>query len=163
VPVSRETRDDGAVLLRTAHDGYAKRFGIVHHRVVEIAADGNRIDGEDLFMPPDDSLLPADALDEFAVRFHLHPGVKATRQTDGRAVVLVLPNREVWHFDSHEDRLELEESVYLGGQDGPRRTFQIVITGQARKVGRVHWTLNRAPPSGPDRARAPGEEPELPL
>jgi uncharacterized heparinase superfamily protein len=97
------------------------------------------------------------------VRFHLHPGVKATRLTDGHGVMLMLPNKDVWNFSSHEDRLDLEESVYLGGQDGPRRTFQIVITGQARKVGRVHWTLSHTPQTGAARRSGRGEEPELPL
>src|SRR5580692_5021163 len=134
VPIMRETRPDGGTMLRASHDGYASRFGIVHHRIVQIAADGNKIDGEDLFMPPDERLLPANALDEFALRFHLHPGVKATRLTDGHGVMLILPNKDVWNFSSHEDRVDLEESVYLGGQEGPRRTVQIVVMGQARKV-----------------------------
>ena len=163
VPVTRETRSDDTIMLRTSHDGYAGRYGIVHHRIIQIAADGNKIDGEDLFMPPDDRLLPNNALDEFALRFHLHPGVKATRLTDGHGVMLILPNKDVWNFSSHEDRLELEESVYLGGQEGPRRTFQIVIVGQARKVGRVHWTLSHTPQPGSGRRGARGEEPELPL
>ena len=163
VPVSRETRGDDTVMLRTSHDGYADRFGIVHHRIIQIAEDGNKIDGEDLFMPPDDRLLPNNALDEFALRFHLHPGVKATRLTDGHGVMLILPNKDVWNFSSHEDRLELEESVYLGGLEGPRRTFQIVIVGQARKVGRVHWTLSHTPQPGSGRRGPRGEEPELPL
>ena len=78
--------------------------------------------------------------------------------------MLVLPNKDVWNFSSHEDRLDLEESVYLGGQDGPRRTVQIVIMGQARKVGRVHWTLSRTPAqSSGTRRGSRGEEPELPL
>jgi uncharacterized heparinase superfamily protein len=163
VPVTRETRDDETIMLRTSHDGYASRFGIVHHRIVQVAADGNRIDGEDLFMPPDDRLLPNNALDEFALRFHLHPGVRATRLTDGHGAMLILPNKDVWNFNSHEDRLEIEESVYLGGLEGPRRAFQIVIVGQARKVGRVHWTLTHAPQPGTSRRGPRGEEPELPL
>ena len=163
VPVTRETRSDDTILLRMSQDGYASRFGIVHHRIVQIAADGNKIDGEDLFMPPDDRLLPNNALDEFALRFHLHPGVKATRLTDGHGAMLILPNKDVWNFSAHEDWVELEESVYLGGLEGPRRTFQIVIVGQARKVGRVHWTLTHTPQPGTSRRGARGEEPELPL
>ncbi len=162
VPVARETRGGDTIMLRTSHDGYASRFGIVHHRIIQIAADGNKIDGEDLFMPPDDRLLPNNALDEFALRFHLHPGVKATRLTDGHGAMLVLPNRDVWNFTAHEDRVELEESVYLGGLEGPRRTVQIVIMGQARNVGRVHWTFTHSPQPGTARRSARGEEPEPP-
>ena len=163
VPVSRETRQDGTIMLRTSHDGYAARCGVLHHRIIQLAADGNQVDGEDLFMPPDNRALPADARDEFAVRFHLHPGVKAAAMADGHGITLTLPNKDVWIFDSHEDRAALEESVFLGGQEGPRRTAQIVISGQARKVGRVHWTLSHTPSPAAARSRARGEEPELPL
>jgi len=163
VTVSREQADDGTLILRAAHDGYVRRFGIVHQRVLQISADGNRIDGEDIFLPPDGGAIPGKALDEFAVRFHLHPGVKANRLTDGHGVMLVLPNKDVWNFDAHQDKVDLEESVYLGGLEGPRRTLQIVISGQARAVSRVHWTFSHAPhgPSGGRRSR--GEELELPL
>src|SRR5262249_10154136 len=141
-PVARETRGGATLPLRTPHDGYAGPLGIVHHRIIPNAAGGNKIDGEDLFIPPEDRPLPNNALDEFALRFHLHPGVKATRLTDGHGAMLILPNKDLWSFTAHEDRLEIEESVYLGGLEGPRRTFQIVIVGQARKVGRVAWTLS---------------------
>jgi uncharacterized heparinase superfamily protein len=68
----------------------------------------------------------------------------------------------VWTFSAHEDRVELEESVYLSGADGPRRTVQMVIYGRARKVPRVHWSFSYVTPAGGGKARR-GEEPELPL
>ncbi len=82
---------------------------------------------------------------EFAVRFHLHPTVKATRLTDGHGVMLMMPNKEVWTFSAHEDQVELEDSVYLAGSEGPRRTAQIVIHGHARTASRVQWSLQQAP------------------
>ena len=107
--------------------------------------------------------LPAPARDEFAVRFHLHPPVKASRLTDGHGVMLMLPNKEVWTFNAYEERVELEESVYLAGPDGPRRTVQIVIYGHARKVPRVHWTFAIAATRAARAHAAAREEPELPL
>ena len=83
-------------------------------------------------MPAHGESLPARRGDAFAVRFHLHPTVKANRHSDGHGVMLVLPNKEVWTFDAYEERVELEESVYLAGPDGPRRAVQIVIHGHAR-------------------------------
>jgi hypothetical protein len=56
--------------------------------------------------------------------------------------MLLLPNKDVWTFNAYEDRIDIEESVYLAGNEGPRRTTQIVIHGRARKVARVQWTLS---------------------
>lgn len=162
VTVTREESDKSATLVRTSHDGYADRFNVIHHRTLQLSGDGYKLDGEDLFLPPDDNHLPNNALDEFAVRFHLHAAVRANRLTDGHGAVLMLPNKEVWNFNAHEDLIEIEESVYLAGKDGPRRTVQIVIYGQARKVARVHWTLFHIPPAAGNRPTQ-GEEPELPL
>ncbi|HVX92178.1 MAG TPA: heparinase II/III family protein [Xanthobacteraceae bacterium] len=161
ITVTREERDK-TVTLRTSHDGYAERFGVIHHRTLVLASDGNRLDGEDLFLPAKGNFLPSTALDEFAVRFHLHPAIRANRLTDGHSVMLMLPNKDVWTFNAHEDEVEIEESVYLAGPDGPRRTVQIVIYGHARKVPRVYWTFIHVPqlPTGGRRGR--GQEPEAP-
>ena len=159
--IAREDRDDD-VVLRVSHDGYAERFGIVHQRSLMLTAGTRRLDGEDAFLPAQGKALPQGAKDEFAIRFHLHPAIKANRLTDGHGVMLMLPNREVWNFDAHEDRVELEESVYLAGAEGPRRTLQIVIYGRARQVPRVHWTFSHVTPEKA-AARRRGEEPELPL
>ena len=83
--------------------------------------------------------------------------------TDGHGAMLMLPNREVWTFNAYEDRVDLEESVYLSGADGPRRTTQVVIYGRARKIPRVHWSFSHEPQPGTGGRRGRGEEPELPL
>jgi uncharacterized heparinase superfamily protein len=161
VQVSRQERDNG-LMLRFSHDGYADRFGVVHQRSLRLSPDGRRLDGEDVFVPAHGESLPAKRGDSFAVRFHVHPTVKANRHSDGHRVLLVLPNRDVWTFDAYEERVELEESVYLAGPDGPRRAVQIVIHGHARQVPRVHWTFAHQDAQEPVR-RALREEPELPL
>ncbi len=160
VTVARQEQDD--VVLRASHDGYADRFAIIHQRILVLSADGLRLEGEELFLPADSNMLPTGTRDEFAVRFHLYPSVKATRLSDGHGAILLLPNKEVWNFNAHEDRLEIEESVYLAGIDGPRRTSQIVIYGRARQASRVQWTLMHVPPE-PSGRRPRDADPELPL
>jgi uncharacterized heparinase superfamily protein len=162
VTVARDS-DDNATVLRAAHDGYAERFGIIHERFVALSPDGNKLDGEDVFLPATGNILPDDAEDLFAVRFHLHPSIRANRLTDGHGAVLLLPNKDVWNLNAHEDVVALEESVYLAGQDGPRRTTQIVIYGRARETHRVHWTFSHAPTGTQAARRVRGAEPELPL
>jgi len=161
VAVTREDGPDG-VVLRAAHDGYADRFGIVHQRLLTLAADGSRLDGEDIFLDAGGGARLRAAEDEFAVRFHLHPAVRATRLTDGHGVMLMTPNKEVWTFSAYAERAELEDSVYLAGSEGPRRTTQIVIHGHACSTPRVPWSLQQVQTAG--AARQPDEEePRLPL
>ena len=105
--------------------------------------------------PPPEMLCRRMREDHFAVRFHLHPSIRANRLTDGHGAVLLLPNKDVWNLNAHEDVVAVEESVYLAGQDGPRRTTQIVIYGRAREVHRVHWTFSHVPQMAPPPGGAP--------
>ena len=50
----------------------------------------------------------------------------------------------MWTFSAREDRVELEDSVYLAASEGPRRTMQIVIHGHARTASRVQWSFQQA-------------------
>jgi uncharacterized heparinase superfamily protein len=77
-----------------------------------------------------------------------------------------MPNKEVWTFSAHQDRVDVEDSVYLAGSEGPRRTFQLVIRGHARTAARVQWLLQAYPAAGAGAGAARqthDEEPRLPL
>ncbi|MBZ0325092.1 MAG: heparinase II/III-family protein, partial [Alphaproteobacteria bacterium] len=82
---------------------------------------------------------------DFAVRFHLHPSVKASLAENGTQALLRLPGGEGWRLRSGGGRLEIADSVYLG--DGqPRRGEQIVLAGTATPDGaQVKWAFQRIP------------------
>ena len=166
VSVSREERRD-AIVLRAAHDGYADRYGVVHERTVALAADGTRFEGEDLFLAADGSAQVRAKQDRYAVRFHLHPSVRATRLTDGHGVLLIMPNKEAWTFSAGEHNVQLEDGIYLAGNEGPRRAVQMVIHGHARSMPRVGWSFRQAnagaPATGGAARPAREKEPRLPL
>lgn len=151
-------------LLTTSHDGYLSRFGVVHRRILMAAQDGSRLDGEDtLSTGPGRRIKGHDS--DYALRFHLHPSVKASHLSDARGVMLVLPSREVWIFEAMDDRVELEDSVFLAGNDGPRRTAQIVIRQEARQASSIRWSFARSGNSAAATTarRNTRQEPELPL
>jgi uncharacterized heparinase superfamily protein len=158
-----EATADG-VLLTTSHDGYLARFGVVHRRVLMVTHDGSRLDGEDTLSPARSRRIKGAEAD-YAVRFHLHPLVKASRLGDARCVMLVLPNRDVWTFEALDDRVELEESAFLAGNDGPRRTLQIVIRQDLRHASSIRWSFVRSNTSASTtrEKRNAHREPELPL
>ncbi len=162
VRVEREVTPEGA-MLRASHDGYAGDFGVIHTRAISVSPDGRLLDGEDGFTPSDGRGFPARAPDEFAIRFHLHPAIKASRLSDGRGVILLLADREVWTFATYGDAVEIEESVFLAGSDGPRRAVQIVIYGHARERAQVRWSFRHTPPAAAGTRSRRTDEPELPL
>ena len=164
VAVIREDRAEG-VILRASHDGYADRYGILHERTISLSVDGTRIEGEDVFRSADGSEQIQTTRDKYALRFHLHPTVKATRLSDDHGAMLMGPDKDVWTFSVREGRVELEDSVYLAGAEGPRRTMQIVVYGHARHAPHVVWSLQAG---AAIMAKSPArnvraEEPKLPL
>ena len=68
----------------------------------------------------------------FAVRFHIHPDVRVSR-LEGGGVLLKLPGGEGWRFRAGGGELNVEESVYLGG-DVVRRAEQLVVSGTLRRA-----------------------------
>ncbi|MCP3418875.1 heparinase II/III family protein [Bradyrhizobium brasilense] len=159
----REAVPDGDVLT-ASHDGYLSRFGVIHRRVLMVSQDGTRLEGEDSLSPAPGGRIKGSEAD-FALRFHLHPSVKASRLSDARGVMLVLPNRDVWTFEAMDDKVDLEDSVFLAGNDGPRRTSQIVIRQDARQAGTIRWSFVRSSTSASatNARRNARREPELPL
>jgi uncharacterized heparinase superfamily protein len=151
-------------LLTTSHDGYIAQFGMIHRRVLMISPDGSRIDGEDTVSPAPGGRAKGKNND-YALRFHLHPSVKASRLSDARGVMLVLPNRDVWTFEALDDRVEVEDSVFLAGNDGPRRTAQIVIRQDSQQASSIRWSFVRSTTSASATTarRNARREPELPL
>jgi uncharacterized heparinase superfamily protein len=151
------------ILLTASHDGYVPRFGLVHRRVLLLAHNGLRIDGEDTVTPVPGARVKGNETD-YVLRFHLHPSVKANRLSDTRSVMLVLPNRDVWTFEALDDQVELEDSVFLAGNDGPRRTAQIVVRQDSSHASSIRWSFVRSSPSatGASSRRNARREPEQP-
>ncbi|HEY8380792.1 MAG TPA: heparinase II/III family protein [Microvirga sp.] len=138
VTAERAERDHTQI-LEASHDGYRARFGIVHRRSWQLTAEGQRLEGEDVFEC--DPHTPADA--EAVIRFHLAPGIKASRVQGGRVVMLILPNREAWQFEVHPGEAWLDDSVFFSATDGARRTEQIVLGLKPRESGSVRWRFER--------------------
>jgi uncharacterized heparinase superfamily protein len=161
VRVARTERD-GVHSIRASHDGYARNHGVVHQRSWLLSVDGTRLDGEDVFLAASPRKKSRRGEGEFALRFHLHPNVKASRLADGATVMLVLPRQQGWLFSAPGREVRLEESVFLSTSDHPRRTSQIVVYGKVKEGERILWHLVRTE-AAPAEKREAASVPELPL
>ena len=140
------------IRIRGSHDGYLERFGVTHARQMLIAPNGLLISAEDkLSAPqglksPDENLIAGD----YAVRFHLHPSVRAELGSDGQSVELRLKNGEAWRITSNASETTLEQSFFLADARGPQSTSQVVLggfIGEASEV-RIVWNIERKGEAG---------------
>lgn len=159
--VSVERSEGPPCALAMSHDGYLPAFGVVHERRLALHADGTRLDGEDVFRVPGNASLHGDPA--YAIRFHLHPAVRASRTRDGERVVIASARGEVWEFSAQDTEISVEESIYLGAIEGPRRTEQIVLHGRCRHVPSVAWRLVRMERRSRPGGRRGSSNGQLPL
>lgn len=127
---------DGTVWLETGHNGYGRTVGVLHKRNLFLTEGGEDLRGEDT--------VEGSGGKEFAIRFHLHPGVHASQVQGRSAVLLKLPGGGGWHFQASGGAISLEESVYLGDGGDPRRAEQIVVSGPLHGDGaQVKWRFHK--------------------
>lgn len=149
---ARRNEEDMGIWLEGIHEGYRGEYGLSHRRRVFLAADGGDLRGEDaLFRPVSDG--PPDDVDvryRFAIRFHLHPDVRASLSRDNMSALLVQPDGDGWRFRTDGGPIRLERSVYLAAGAPPQRATQIVVQGEAEPFGagdrppnRVRWAFQR--------------------
>ncbi len=137
--------EGGNLRIKGSHDGYKERYGVSHSRQILIAPDGNLISGEDKLstrgLKSPEGLIAG----SYAVRFHLHPSVKAQMMGDGKSATLILRNGETWRLSANAEEMSVEESVLLADPRGPQMTSQVVLSGmmgEAHEV-RIVWNLEK--------------------
>jgi uncharacterized heparinase superfamily protein len=133
----------GVIMVEASHDGYVRRFGLIHQRQLILAADGRELRGQDL-LTLQGRRRRAEAL-PFAVRFHLHPDVEAATTADGQGALLRVRGRTVWQFRCRGGRLGIEDSLWVDGEAIARETSQLVVSGDSPADGTaVAWIFRRA-------------------
>ncbi len=134
--VTVERREqDGEVWVDAAHDGYLGTFGLTHQRRLYLAASGDDLRGEET--------LTGRGNRKLAVRFHLHPQVKASMTGRGSAVLLRLAGGQGWQFRATGGVTNVQESVYFGAGGEVRRTEQIVISAATQDTAQIRWAISR--------------------
>ena len=142
VVTAERLHEDGLTTLKLSHDGYLKRFGLIHTRELSLFTDGMSLEGRDALEftgkgRPD--AIP------YALRFHLHPSVKARLVGEDQAVLLDLPGGEQWLFRA-DGPLALEPSILFAASGGPRPSRQIRVAVVADGQQVIHWAFGRRPP-----------------
>ncbi len=114
--------DENIAMLEGSHNGYMPRNGLSHHRCIRLKENGEVLSGED-------QLVGKSGV-AYAVRFHLHPHIQASLIKENQEVLLRARSGTGWRFTASPGMtITVEDSVYAGEGEIPRRTLQIVISG----------------------------------
>jgi uncharacterized heparinase superfamily protein len=125
------------------HDGYVRRFGLIHRRTIALAVTGRRLLGLDrLEHRRPDTRLRQDI--PFAIYFHLHPDTLCRRGESANIAEIVLADGAVWRFSLEGARLSLEEGTFFADSAGPRSAMQIVARGATFGATEVRWVAEAA-------------------
>ena len=142
VTVTR-SEDNDCSRLEASHDGYVRGFGMVHKRSLMLGNDGKELRGADQLVPKGRRKI-RDAV-PYAIRFHLAPGVEATKTADGMGAILRSPGAPPWNFRCRGANLGIEESLMIDGRGDAVPTTQLVIQGEVAAIGGdVAWQFRRS-------------------
>jgi uncharacterized heparinase superfamily protein len=132
----------GVVQVEASHDGYVRRFGLVHQRTLTLSADGRELKGQDVLLQ-DGRRKKGEGV-PFAIRFHLAPAVEAATTADGQGALLRIRGGTVWQFRCRGGRLAIEDSLWIDGEARPHPSLQLVVSGDTPPDGHtVAWSFRR--------------------
>ena len=123
-----------------AHDGYEKRFKILHERQITLFKSKNHIEGIDS--------LKCKSLENknltFSVRFHIHPDIRITK-TMGNDILLSSSKSEGWIFRSPQIPTKIEKNLYFGNPDNIKESSFILLEGNIENENtNIIWHLEKA-------------------
>ncbi len=135
--------DNDSSRIDASHDGYVRGFGLAHERSMILGNDGKELRGQDKLTPRGRKKIKADV--PYAIRFHLAPGVEATRTADGMGAILRAPGAPPWNFRCRGAMLGVEESLYVDASGTAVPTQQLVVVGEVSALGAtIAWQFRRS-------------------
>lgn len=119
--------------LEMSHDGYVRRHGLIHRRLLILAPNARELRGEDMLIPAPNSRHRGEKA--YTLRFHLGAQVTANLTSDKLGALLRLGNGTLWQFRASEGSLLLDDSLWVDGDGRPHPTQQLVISGASPAGG----------------------------
>ena len=136
------SEDNDSSRIEASHDGYVRRFGLIHKRSLMLGNDGKELRGADQLILKGRRKVREAA--PFAIRFHLARGVEATVTADGMGAILRSPGAPPWNFRCRGAMLTIEESIIIDGRGESHPTTQMVIVGEVSGIGgEIGWQFRR--------------------
>ena len=124
--------------ISAEHDGYNKRYGIVHKRQIEFFPEKNKFIGFDNIINKKNSKNL-----NFEIRFHLEPSTKIMKTQDGRSILIDIDN-EGWKFSAEGYQIDMETGLYFGKKNSFIENQNLFISGTTQKEDQsIKWEFEK--------------------
>ena len=124
--------------ISAAHDGYLKKYGIIHEREIEFYPEQIKFVGHD-------KIISKNSIKDlkFEIRFHLEPNIKIMKTQNSKSILIDLDG-EGWKFNSNNYNMNIDNGLYFGKKDFFVDNQNIVISGMTNdKNQTIKWEITK--------------------
>ena len=125
-------------IISAEHDGYLKRYGIIHSRKIECLLDQNKFIGLDKIIRKKKGKEM-----NFEIRFHLDPQARVMKTQDKKTIFIEC-NNEAWKFKSAEHNINYETGLFFGKKNNFLENQNILVSGIVKnETQEMKWEIER--------------------
>tara|TARA_B100001173_G_scaffold161279_1_gene139620 strand:- start:1642 stop:3270 length:1629 start_codon:yes stop_codon:yes gene_type:complete len=120
------------------HEGYLKKFGIIHEREIEFYPEQEKFIGTDKILrkKPNKKI-------KFDIRFQLHPISKIMKTQNNKSILIELED-EGWKFTCDNFDKNIDNGLYFGNKNSYTENQNICISGMNNEEKQViKWEISR--------------------
>ena len=121
-----------------SHNGYLKKYGIIHERKIEFFPEHNKFIGTDTLIKKKNYKST-----DFEIRFHLQPSSKIMKTQDSKSIFIEVGN-EGWKFTCNNHKINLETGLYFGKKSSYIENKNIFISSMTQNENQnIKWEINK--------------------
>ena len=121
-----------------SHDGYNKRYGVIHEREIEFFPENYKFIGQDKLLKKKNFKSS-----DFEIRFHLEPNVKIMKTQDGKSILIDIEN-EGWKFTAQGYTIDIETGLYFGKKNSFTENQNLFISGITQNEDQIiKWEFKK--------------------
>ena len=134
------TEDKDFYFIAASHNGYEKKFGYIHTRLIKILKKEDKIFGQDELKKTKNYSNPL----IYFVRFHIYPNTKIVKTKAGNSILISLSNGEGWLLQSKANNFEIEKNIFFGNKNRIINNESISISGKIiEEITLIKWIIEK--------------------
>tara|TARA_Y100001970_G_scaffold5173_1_gene5868 strand:+ start:1259 stop:2887 length:1629 start_codon:yes stop_codon:yes gene_type:complete len=131
-------QDKKYLQISAEHDGYLKKYGIIHLRELNFITEANILKGTDILIKKRNFKST-----NFEIRFHFHPLAKLTKTIDQKSILVEIENSG-WRFTCEDHLIDVETGLYFGKKNTYVENQNIFVSGLTLdNEQKINWQISK--------------------